>query len=317
MRIFLLLVLCFFYLKADAHIFLYHRFGDDRYPSTNTSVEELKKHFEYFKTHNYKVVPIEDIITKLHNKEVIPSNWVALTIDDAYKSFYENGLPLFKEYNYPFSLYTQVAGRENKNSSIMHWEQLKELTKYGTVELHSYSHDHLTFMTQDELYKDTKKAYELFTQHMGYEPAIFAYPYGEYDNQVKSVIQKFNFRAILNQNNGSVNKNSDPDDINRIALVGNVDIAEKLKYKSMKVHWIEPIKFPKDGVLKQIKATVDSRLKIAKLYVTGHGWRDIKVNDGIIDLNLNLELKKDRTRVIIGSDYYTISNKILIKNKEK
>lgn len=316
MRVFLLLVLCFFYLKADAHIFLYHRFGDDRYPSTNTSIKELRKHFEYFKTHNYKVVPIEAIIKKLHKKEEIPSHWVALTIDDAYKSFYEKGLPLFKEYNYPFSLYTQTSGRTNKNSSVMYWEQLREITQYGSVELHSFDHGHLTHMSKKEIQKDTQKAFNSFSKNMGYKPTIFAYPYGEYNDQVKSVIQTFNFDAILNQNNGSVNKNSDPNDINRIALVGEVDIAEKFKYKSMEVSWGEPKMFPTDGILKKVKARVDKKLKSVKLYITGHGWREIKVNDGIIDLNLNLELKKDRTRVIIGSDYYNISNKILIKNKE-
>lgn len=317
MRFFLLLVLSYFYLFANAHIFLYHRFDDNRYPSTNTSVEELRKHFEYFKNNNYQVVPIEFIIKKLQNKEYIPDNWVALTIDDAYKSFYENGLPLFKEYNYPFSLYTQVAGRSNKNSSVLHWEQLQEIQKYGSVELHSYSHKHLTHLSEDEIYHDTKKAFEIFTKEMGYKPTVFAYPFGEYNKKVKKIIAQFNFNAILNQNNGSVNKNSDILDINRIALVGNVDIQEKLKYTTMEVEWIEPLSFPKDSILKKVKAKVNKDIKTVKLYVTHHGWRDIKVNNGIIDADLNLELTNKRSRVIIGTDYYTISNKILIKNKEK
>lgn len=316
MRILLLLVLSYFYLLADAHIFLYHRFGDDRYPSTNTSVQELRKHFEYFKNNDYKVVSIEKIIKRIHNKKPLPDNWIALTIDDAYKSFYDNGLPLFREYNYPFSIYTQVAGRENKQSSVMHWEQLKEITQYGSVELHSYSHDHLTHMSKEEIYNDTKKALQIFTRHMGYTPSIFAYPFGEYDEKVKHTISLFNFKGILNQNNGSVNHKSDPHDLNRIALVGNINIKEKLRYKTLDVQWIEPLTFPKDAVLKKVRAKVNKEIKRVKLYVTNHGWRDIKVNDGIIDVNLNLGLTNKRSRVVIGTDYYTIANKILIKNKE-
>lgn len=316
MRLFLLLALSYFYLSANAHIFLYHRFGDDRYPTTNTSIEELRKQFEYFKNNNYQVVPIEKIIDKLHKKESIPDKWVALTIDDAYKSFYENGLPLFIEYGYPFSIYTQVSGRSYTKSSVMHWEQLREITKYGSVQLHSFSHDHLTWMSEKELYEDTKKAYELFTKHMGYAPTIFAYPYGEYDDKVKNVIKQFDFKAILNQNNGSVNKNSDVYDINRIALVGEVDLEEKFQYETFDVTWITPQHYPADNILKHVKAKVDPTIKSVKLYITDHGWRDIKVNDGIIDVKLNLELKKDRSRVIIGQTYYKISNKLLIKNKE-
>jgi hypothetical protein len=99
--------------------------------------------------------------------------------------------------------------------------------------------------------------------------------------------------------------------------VGTTNLEEKLKYRTFKVAWIEPKQFPLDSVLKQVKANVDKKIKEAKLYVTGHGWRDIQVNDGIIDVKLNLELKKDRIRGSIGSDYFTLSNKLIIINKEK
>ncbi len=54
-----------------------------------------------------------------------------------------------------------------------------------------------------------------------------------------------------------------------------------------------------------------------KLYITGEGWKDIKVNNGIIEENLNVYLKKARTRIILSPNYYTISNNIIIKNLKK
>ncbi len=315
MRILLLLALAYYYVSANAHIFVYHRFGDDKHASTNTSLKQLREHFEYFKNNHYQVVKIEQIIQRLNEKKSIPNNWVALTIDDSFKSFYKNGLPLFKEYNYPFSLYVYVKATQEGYEDFMSWEELKETSKYGTVELHSYSHKHLTHLNQEEVFQDTQKAYDLFTTHMGYEPSIYVYPYGEYNKKVKETIQKFNFKAILNQNNGSVNLQSDIFDINRIALVGDVNIKEKFRYNTLDVQWEEPQVFPKDNLLKRVKARVNPKIKKIKLYVSGHGWREINVNNGIIDAKLNLELKNNRTRVIIGTDYYTISNKLIIKNK--
>ena len=96
MRYLILLILSFSTIFANAHIFVYHRFSDDRYPTANTTNKELIKQFEYFKTNNYKVVSLNKIIDKLEKNESIPDKWVALTIDDAYKSFYENGLEIFK-----------------------------------------------------------------------------------------------------------------------------------------------------------------------------------------------------------------------------
>jgi len=316
LRIILLIAVSFTYLFANAHIFVYHRFGDDRYPSTNTTLIELEKQFLYFQKNGYEVVPIEDIIQKVKNKENIPGNWVALTIDDAYKSFYTNGLQLFKKYNYPFSLYVYVEASEKKYNDFMTWEQIQDSSKYGSIGLHSFVHKRMTQISPKQAYADTKKAYELFTQKLGFEPKTYVHPYGEYNEAVLKELGKFNFDAIFNQSSGSVNKESKLNDINRIALVGKVNLKNKLRYKTMDATWEEPKEFPNDGILKNVKASVDPKYKTIKLYITGYGWRDIKVNKGIIDENLQIPLKKARTRIILSPNYYTIANKIIIKNKK-
>lgn len=310
-----LLLLCFLplYLFCDAKVFIYHRFDESKHQSTNTSIKELKAQFEYFKTNNYEVVPLGEILNKLKNKEDIPSNWVALTIDDTYKSFYQNGLKLFKEYNYSFTLFVYVEATENRYGDFMTWDELKEVKKYGEVELHSYSHPSLIKLSNEDIAKDTQKAIDIFEKNMGYKAKIYSYPFGEYDDRVKNEILKFGFDSILNQNNGSVNSKSDIFDINRIALVENVNIKEKIKYKTLEVEWIEPKEYPKDGILKTVRAKVDPSIEKAKIFVSTYGWQDVKVNNGIIEIQLNKKLNLARNRVAISTDYYTISNKLLIK----
>ena len=314
MRYIFFLIISLSSIFADAHIFVYHRFDDNRYKSANTSTKELVKQFEYFKNNGYKVVPLEDILDKLEKKEEVPSHWVALTIDDAYKSFYDNGLEIFKQYGYPFSLYVYVKASTRKFGDFMSWEQLREASKYGTIGLHSYSHPRLQNLSKDQIVKDTKKAYDIFQKEMGYNPDVYAYPYGEYTTKVKKILkEKFDFRAILNQNTGSIVYKTDIYDIPRIALVGDVNLEHKLRYKSFDVKWHEPKEFPSDGILKKVKAEVDTKHKTLKLYITGEGWRDVKVNDGIVDEPLNIYLKKARTRIMLGPDVFTISNNILNK----
>jgi len=316
MRYLFLVIISFSYLFANAHIFVYHRFADDRYPSANTSKEELIRQFEYFKNNNLQVVPLEKIITKLKNKEDIPSNWVALSIDDAYKSFYENGLEIFKQYNYPFSLYVYVEATNKHYGDYMSWEQIKESSKYGTIGLHSYSHPRLQNLTSQKVISDTKKAYDTFVEKLNIKPTSYAYPYGEYTGKITKILREnFDFEAILNQNTGSINNKTDRYDIPRIALVGEVNIAHKLRYKTFDVKWYEPKVFPEDGILRRVHAKVDPKYKSLKLYITKEGWRDVQVKDGIVDENLNIYLKKSRTRIMLGSDVFTISNKVLNKIK--
>lgn len=313
MKYFLLLCLSYLYLNANAHIFVYHRFDDSKHESTNTSLQELEKEFEYFKTNNYKVVTVSKIVEKLKNKEQIPNNWVAFTIDDAYKSFYQNGLELFKKYNYPFTLFVYVEATQKKYPDFMTWDEIKEASKYGEIELHSYSHKQLVKLTNEEIIKDTNLALEIFEKNLGFKPKAYSYPYGEYDERVKNEIKNFDFEYIMNQNNGSVNEKSDLFDLNRIALVGKINLEEKIKYKTLEANWIEPQVYPKDGILKHIKVEVNKDIKNAKLFISTYVWQDIKVKNGIIDIKLDKKLNLNRNRIAISTDYYTISNKLLIK----
>lgn len=318
MRYLFFLFFSFSSIFADAHIFVYHRFADDRHKSANTSIAELTKQFEYFKNNNYTVVPLEKIIEKLEKKEPIPKKWVALTIDDAYKSFYEHGLEVFKKYNYPFSLYVYVEATNKRYGDYMTWDQIKEASKYGSIGLHSYSHPRLQNLTSTEIFKDTQKSYDIFEKKLGFKPQSYAYPYGEYTDTVKTTLKNnFDFRAILNQNTGSVTNKTDLFDIPRVALVGEVNIEHKLRYKTFDAIWIEPLEFPKDGILRKVHVKVDPKYKKLKLYITKEGWRDVEVKDGIIDIPYNLYLKKARTRIILGPDVFTISNKVLNKIKTK
>lgn len=313
MKYFLLLCLSYLYLNANAHIFVYHRFDDSKHESTNTSLQELEKEFEYFKANNYKVVTVSKIVEKLKNKEKIPDNWVAFTIDDAYKSFYQNGLELFKKYNYPFTLFVYVEATQKKYPDFMTWDEIKEASKYGEIELHSYSHKQLVKLTNEEIKKDTNLALEIFEKNLGFKPKAYSYPYGEYDERVKNEIKNFGFEYIMNQNNGSVNEKSDLFDLNRIALVGKINLEEKIKYKTLEANWIEPQVYPKNGILKHIKVEVNKDIKNAKLFISTYGWQDIKVKNGIIDIKLDKKLNLNRNRIAISTDYYTISNKLLIK----
>ena len=318
MRYIFLLIISFSLSFANAHIFVYHRFSDDRYPSANTTKDELIRQFEYFKTHNYKVVSLETILDKLSKKEDIPSNWIAFTIDDAYKSFYNHGLEIFKQYNYPFSLFIYVKATNKHYGDYMRWEQIKEASKYGSIGLHSYSHPRLQNLNKNQIIEDTTKALNIFEKNLGFKPTVYAYPYGEYTPRVLNTLKNsFDFRAILNQNSGSITKVTDSFDIPRIALVGKVNLKHKLRYKSFNVKWQEPLKFPKDGILKKVKATVPKNVKKLKMYITGEGWSDIKVKNGIVDETLNIYLKNSRTRIMLGTDVFTISNNIINKIKLK
>lgn len=299
---------------ANAHIFVYHRFGDSRYPTTNTTVEELRNNFEYFKNNGYKVIPLEKLINALKDKKDIPDNWVILTIDDSYKSFYTNGLDVFKEYKYPFSLFIPIEAIEKKYPDYTSWEELKEIEKYGTLEFHSYGHKHMTYISDKEIKKDFEKGLKLFEKNLNIKPKVFSYPYGEYSPRVEKIAKSYGFDAIINQNMGAVSSFSNVYNLDRTALVGKSNLKLYLRYKALNAKWIEPTKFPQDSLLQSVHVKTDEKAKNGGIYVSGHGWLQTKLKDGDFNIKLNKKLTNKRSRVIISVGN-KIASKLLIKDK--
>lgn len=288
------------YLLADGHIFVYHRFDDNRYPTTNTSTSELKREFSYLKNNGYKIVPLIDIVNKVKANEKVPNNWIALTIDDGFRSFYTHGLPIFKEYNYPFTLFIAVKYTEKKYKDYVSWKQLKEIAKYGDVEFHSYGHGHFGQMSNEAIKTDMDKGLALMKKHLNYEPRLFVYPYGEYDARVEKVLEPYKFQAVFNQNIGAVQGEcSDKYDLDRSALVGKAPFKLYLKFKELcGVSFQQPTAFPKDKIVKTVEATLDDKtVTSAEVFISNNGWTKVKVKDGKILWHANKKVKLNRIKI--------------------
>jgi len=299
-KVFTFLLLLSPYLFSNGHIFVYHRFDDTRYPTTNTFTKELRKEFNYFKNNGYEVVPLIDMVTKIKANEKVPDNWVSLTIDDGFKTFYTNGLSIFKEFNYPFTLFIAVKYTDKKYNDYVSWKQLKEIAKQGTVEFHSYGHGHFGQMSDDEIKADMDKGLALMKKYLNYAPNLFVYPYGEYDSRVEAVMEQYNFKAIFNQNIGAIQGEcSDEYDLDRSALVGKAPFKLYLKFKELcGVTFQQPTLFPKNKIVKTVEVTLeDKSIKSAEVFISNNGWTKVKVKEGKILWNANKKVKLNRIKI--------------------
>ena len=69
--------------ENSASIFVYHRFGEENYPSTNVKMDQFKKHINELTENNYNVLPVPEIINAFINKTDLPEKTIGITIDDA------------------------------------------------------------------------------------------------------------------------------------------------------------------------------------------------------------------------------------------
>ena len=293
-----LLTTSFTLLQADAHIFVYHRFGDSRHPSTNTSLAELRYEFNYFKKHNYKVVKLETLVNALKEGKEIPANWIVLTIDDNFKSFYTKGYPIFQEFGYPFTIFVYLEATAKKYKDYTSFAQLRKMGKLASFEYHSYGHGHMANMSDKKIRADFDKGLAIFEKELGIRPKYFVYPYGEYNEALERISKEYGFEAIFNQNMGAVSKGTNIFDIDRSALVGKPKLKTYLDFDELHdLELLEPKTYPKNGVLTRVRAKVDINAKKAYVYIRGHGWRPVKVKNGIIDYKTSKKIRGKRMKV--------------------
>ena len=185
---------------------MYHRFDEFKYPSTNISMDVFIKHIKIINDSNLSFYHptkfIEEFSISKKDKKIL------LTVDDGFKSFYDNAWPYLKEKKIPFILF--VSTEPVGNNGYMTWDQIKEIDKheFAIIGHHSHSHEYLIDKTQDEFLNDMKTADQIFQNELGYVPILFSYPFGEYSKFMRDYVSE-NFKIAFGQHSGiiDVNKN--------------------------------------------------------------------------------------------------------------
>tara|TARA_B100000965_G_C19529628_1_gene730483 strand:- start:150 stop:1199 length:1050 start_codon:yes stop_codon:yes gene_type:complete len=186
---------------------MYHRFDENKYPSTNIRMGEFKKHIELIKNEKLNFVDPKDFETDLKTKKL--ERKVLLTIDDGYSSFYKNAWPILKKEKIPFILF--VSTREVGKNNYMGWDQIREIAKEEFVHIgnHSHTHEYLVDRTPQEIKDDLKESISIFKKNLGYNSPFFSYPFGEYSLEFKKIVKDLNFKYAFGQHSGVTDESKD------------------------------------------------------------------------------------------------------------
>ena len=194
---------------------MYHRFNENRYPSTNIQMDTFKQQIEIIKKFKYNFYDPK-LLEKNFNTIKIEKK-ILITIDDAFSSFYEVAWPYLKKEKIPFILF--VSSEAVGKNGYMTWEQIKELEKETIVYIgnHSHSHNYLVDLKNDDFIIDIDISSSIFKKKLGYNPIFFSYPFGEYSSLVKKYISK-NFKFSFGQHSGVIDINKDRYELPRFPI---------------------------------------------------------------------------------------------------
>ena len=207
---------------------MYHRFNENKYPSTNIRMEIFDEHMKIIKKLNYEFYNAKTFVKefdKIKNKKKI-----LITIDDGFRSFYDEAWPYLKKNKIPFILFvsTEPVGK----NGYMNWDEIKEIeeSEFGYIGHHSHTHEYLIDMKISDFKNDIETSSRIFKEKIGYVPSIFSYPFGEYSLEMKNYIKK-NFKVAFGQHSGIIDVNKDRFELPRFPI--NEKYGELGRFKSL------------------------------------------------------------------------------------
>lgn len=135
----------------------------------------------------------------------LPPNPIIVTFDDGYLSNYEIAFPILKELEIPATIFVvtdtvgAVSGEGKVNNSHFTWEQAKEMEDSGLIEIqsHTVSHEKMTAIDTGEVIRQMRKSKHDIEVNLGRECDMLAYPYGDYNEEVKELARKSGYKMQL------------------------------------------------------------------------------------------------------------------------
>ncbi len=234
-------------------ILLYHHVATDTPPSTSISPTDFRAQLEYLRDNDFSVIGLDTLIEALRNGKPVPDRAVAITFDDGYASIYSEAFPMLQSFGYPFTLFLSTDPINRSQANYMTWAQVRELSDAGVV-IANHLIEHPYMLTRQEGETDQQwlqrqrveilTAEETIANQTGQSHRYLAYPYGEFDPAIKSLLGELNFVGLA-QNSGAVGYNSDFLALPRYPLASiyaDLDSARtKLDTKAFNVSLLSPV----------------------------------------------------------------------------
>ena len=226
--------------SAQAAVILqYHHVSASTPAITSVTPEQFREQMQYLSENDFIVKPLSEVVDAIKNNQDIPAKTVVITFDDGYRSIAKTAHPILKEYGFPYTLFVSIEPIKAKYREMMSWDELIALSKEGAeIANHSWAHEHLIRKVKGEskeqwierIEDNILRTESEISQATGQNHKMLAYPYGEYNQDIESMLTRNGFIG-LGQQSGAAGAFSSLTALPRFPVAGVYADLTSLKVK--------------------------------------------------------------------------------------
>jgi len=233
-------------------ILCYHVISEDKSSTMYTPYWKFEEHLKALQDNGYTAITPQQLYEAYYLNKELPQKPIMITFDDGYYDNYTLGYPLLQKYNMQATIFiiASLIDEHNNESSTgglprLSWDNIRTMQSHVTVQSHTFnSHSKTkgpkgrevgmiaTPMNVDgqwetdtqywiRIGKDFLAAEKLMKEKVGYGSYIFSYPYGQFSEITKKVLEQMEIPLAVTIQKDIATSASDVYAIPRIIVNGN------------------------------------------------------------------------------------------------
>ena len=189
-------------------VIMYHDIKTEAHDEFDVLLEDFCAQLDWLKENNYETLSMEDFVAIIKAGKDFPEKSILLTFDDGYSgvSNYAVSEIAKRKMKATFFIITDMLGVFSTRYAHVTPKQLKEIAgnELFSIGSHSLSHPHLDDLDDEKLEDQLEDSKEYLEKLTGRKVLAFAYPYGEYDEEIIDEVIDAGYEAAFAVKNGDL-----------------------------------------------------------------------------------------------------------------
>jgi peptidoglycan/xylan/chitin deacetylase (PgdA/CDA1 family) len=186
-----------------------------------------------------RVVGLDEYLRCRREHRLPPARTVVITFDDGYVDNGEVAKPLLDRFGFPATIFlvTDYLGTANRwdaksilsGRPLLGWDAVGALERTGLrFAAHSRRHPFLTRVERPVAEEEVRGSKAEVEAHLADAVPAFAYPHGDYDEEIREMVERAGFWGALTTRTGLNRPATPPFALRRVEIKGEAGILEFL-----------------------------------------------------------------------------------------